>query len=231
MKSSFDPQQSRLLDVQEPVQSVSRERLHVQGLRQHFRAPPHWQPEIAFERRLPMTQNAVAVPASIAAAVLIPLVVYPENVQVLLTRRTDHLHDHPGQISFPGGRVELGDAHVEATALRETQEEIGLLPAQIELLGRLPNYHTATGYCVTPVIGLVAPPLTVQRDAFEVAEVFEVPFDFLMNGRNHQWREFSDGRRLRQFYAMPYQDQQHKEYFIWGATAGMLRNLYRFLLA
>lgn len=159
------------------------------------------------------------------AAVLVPLVLRGEVPFVLLTRRTDHLHHHPGQISFPGGRMEADDLTPVDTALRETREEIGLPAERVELLGVLPDYYTGTGFRVTPVVGLVRPPFLLELDAFEVAEAFEVPLSHFLDPANHQRlsREF-DGR-TRHFYAMPYGD-----YYIWGATAGMLMSLYRILV-
>lgn len=158
------------------------------------------------------------------ASVLVPIVARPEELTVLFTRRTAQLKNHSGQIAFPGGGAEPGDANPEATALRETAEEIGLDRARIELLGRLSDYHTRTGYRVTPVVGFVTPPVELELDAREVDEAFEVPLSFLLDPANHQrhWREFQ-GRTVP-FYAIPYRD-----YYIWGATAGMLVNLYRFL--
>ncbi len=155
------------------------------------------------------------------AAVLVPLVDRPDELTVLLTRRTEHLHAHPGQISFPGGRLESHDAGAAAAALRETEEETGIDPGFVDVIGRLDNYETVTGYRVTPIVGIVQPDFKLTPDSFEVAEVFEVPFRFLMDPANHQrhsgWR---NGQR-RHWYAMPYGD-----YYIWGATAGMLVNLY-----
>ena len=165
-----------------------------------------------------------APPHGRPAAVLVPLVARAEGVTVLLTRRTDHLHHHPGQISFPGGRVEAHDASPVMTALRETQEEIGLDAARVELLGALPDYLTGTGFRVTPVVGLVHPPFALCLDAFEVAEAFEVPLAFLLDPANHRRHRLEHEGRVREYYAMPYGD-----YFIWGATAGMLMSLYRFL--
>jgi 8-oxo-dGTP pyrophosphatase MutT (NUDIX family) len=158
------------------------------------------------------------------ASVLVPIVTRPDGLTMLLTRRTAHLKQHSGQIAFPGGGAEPGDASAEATALREAQEEIGLEPARVELLGRLSDYHTRTDFRVTPVVGLVAPPLALSLDAREVDEAFEVPLAFLLDPANHlrHQREFQ-GRTVP-FYAIPYHD-----YYIWGATAGMLINLYRFL--
>lgn len=161
-----------------------------------------------------------------AASVLLPIVTRPQELTVLFTRRTEHLKDHSGQVSFPGGRVESRDASAEATALRETQEEIGLAPERVELLGRLADYHTRTGFRVTPVVGLVTPPFELRPDAFEVEAVFEVPLSFLLDPANHQrhGREFQ-GRQV-QYYAIAYCD-----HYIWGATAGILVNFYRHLAA
>lgn len=163
------------------------------------------------------------------ASVLVPLVQRPEGLQVLLTQRTDHLHDHAGQISFPGGRRDEGDADEVATALREAREEVGLHPRHVEVLGRMPVYRTVTNYVVTPVVALVQPPFELELDPFEVAEAFEVPLSFLMAPAHHRWHEWRepDGS-TRRFLSMPWQGQA-REYFIWGATAAMLRNLYRLL--
>jgi 8-oxo-dGTP pyrophosphatase MutT (NUDIX family) len=159
-----------------------------------------------------------------SAAVLLPIVARPDELTVLFTRRTEHLRAHSGQISFPGGRIEEGDASEQAAALRETHEEIGIAASSIEVVGRLADYHTRTGFRVTPVVGLVAVPFTLRVDAHEVDEVFEVPLSFLLDPANHQKhnREFQ-GRQV-QYYAIPYHD-----YYIWGATAGMLVNFYRHL--
>jgi 8-oxo-dGTP pyrophosphatase MutT (NUDIX family) len=154
---------------------------------------------------------------------------------VLLTQRTDHLNDHPSQISFPGGRAEADDADAIATALREAREEIGLDELEVEVLGQLPTYTTSTGFVVTAVVGLVRPGLTLQPDPFEVAEVFEVPLAWLMNPANHRRHALEMAGRRREFLSMSWEgvgpDGQPRRYFIWGATAAMLRNLYRFLAA
>lgn len=154
------------------------------------------------------------------AAVLLPIVLRPAGQTVLLTQRTAHLRDHAGQISFPGGRVETEDLSPVHTALRETEEEIGLSRQHVEVLGYLPEYRTATGYRVTPVVGVVAPPFELSPDAQEVAEVFEVPLGFLLDPANHQRHSLHYRGALRHYFAMPYGD-----YFIWGATAGMIRSL------
>ena len=158
------------------------------------------------------------------AAVLVPIVLRQPEPTLLLTRRTDHLHHHPGQVSFPGGRVEEQDGSPVETALRETEEEIRLRRQHIELLGCLPQYRTGTGFDVTPVVGLVTPPFELVPDEFEVAEVFEVPLSFLLDVNNHQLHRAEVRGHLREYYAMPYGD-----YFIWGATAGMIVSLQRFL--
>lgn len=154
------------------------------------------------------------------AAVLFPIVRRAGSHTVLLTQRTAHLRDHAGQISFPGGRVEAEDLSPTHTALRETEEEIGLAREHIEILGFLPEYRTGTGFRVTPVVALVLPPFELKPDPFEVAEVFEVPLDFLLDPANHQEHSMHYRGALRHYFAMPYGD-----YFIWGATAGMIRSL------
>ncbi|MDP2133115.1 MAG: CoA pyrophosphatase [Sulfuritalea sp.] len=160
----------------------------------------------------------------IAAAVLVPVIVRETGLTMLLTQRTAHLRDHAGQVSFPGGRCEQSDASAEATALREAEEEVGIAASQVEILGRLPEYRTGTGFVITPVVGLVTPPLNLKLDDFEVAEVFEPPLDFLLDSANHQ-RQSIEVRGVRhEYWAMPWQG-----YFIWGATAGMLVTLHRFL--
>lgn len=166
-----------------------------------------------------------AVPARLTpAAVLVPVIERPEGLTVLFTQRTAHLNDHAGQVSFPGGRCEETDASPVFTALRETEEEIGLDPALVEVLGILPEYRTGTGFSVTPVVGLVRPPFELNLDSFEVAEIFETPLSFLLDPANHQRHSMEIGGVMRHYYAMPYEG-----YFIWGATAGMLVSLHRLL--
>ena len=204
--------------------------LRASAIRQRFAAPPPWQPELRADMRLFNPERLPRV-----ASVLIPLIVRSEGVCVMLTERTAHLHDHAGQISFPGGRVEENDADAIATALREAHEEIGLPPANVDVIGALPEYLTATGYKVTPVIGLIERAFSPVLDAFEVSEVFEVPLAFLMDPINHERRIFQLGDISRTFYAMPYATPERaadgRRYFIWGATAAILRNLYQFLSA
>ena len=160
-------------------------------------------------------------PASLKpAAVLVPVVARAPEPTILLTRRAAHLKDHSGQVSFPGGRVQADDASPEATALREAREEIGLDAGRVELLGRMPEYLTRTGFRITPVVAIVMPPFELQRDANEVEEIFEVPLAFLLDPANRQRQSREWQGKLRWFYAMVY--GQHT---IWGATAGMLVNL------
>ncbi|MCZ4281845.1 CoA pyrophosphatase [Kiloniella laminariae] len=156
----------------------------------------------------------------VPAAVIVPLIERSEGFTLLLTRRTDHLHDHAGQVSFPGGRIDPGDLDQEDAALREFEEEVGVPRNHVSLIGRLDTYITRTGFEITPVVGLIKPPFPVNPDSFEVAEVFEVPLNFFLKpgSRQRHNREF-EGRK-RYYYAFPYQ-----EYFIWGATAGMIVNL------
>ncbi|MDP6705920.1 MAG: CoA pyrophosphatase [Alphaproteobacteria bacterium] len=155
------------------------------------------------------------------AAVLVPLVLRDE-LTVLLTQRTEHLNHHAGQISFPGGRVEADDADPVDTALRETEEEIGLGRAHVEVAGYLDAYQTGTGFFITPVVGFVRPGFDLALDDFEVAEAFEVPLAFIFDPANHQRHSRLYNGTRRHYFAMPYGD-----YYIWGATAGMLMNLYR----
>ncbi len=158
------------------------------------------------------------------ASVLFPIVLRESGPSVLLTQRTAHLKDHPGQISFPGGRDEPEDASSAHTALREAEEEIGLSSVHVEIVGYLPEYRTGTGFCVTPVVAIVTPPFELRPDPFEVAEIFEVPFAFLMDSANHQRHSMHHRGKLRHYFAMPY-----GEYFIWGATAGIIVTLSRAL--
>lgn len=160
----------------------------------------------------------------IPAAVLFSIVLRGPEPSVLLTQRNPDLKDHPGQISFPGGRVEQQDRSLADTALREAEEEIGLDPACVEVLGYLPAYRTVTGFRVTPVVAIVTPPFDLRPDPGEVADVFEVPLSFLLDSANHQRRTMQFNGKPRDFYAVPYGDR-----FIWGATAGIILGLARLL--
>ncbi len=207
--------------------AVDALRLTAAALRQRFAGPTDWQPEHAGDG------GATAPRDATQAAVLVPLVERADGLQVLLTRRTDHLRDHAGQISFPGGRVEPTDSGPAATALREALEEVGLAHACVQVIGQMPVYTTVTRFVVTPVVALVQPPFDLALDSFEVAEAFEVPLHYLMNPANHRRHLFAVPGGERQFLSMPWHgagaDGIEREYYIWGATAAMLRNLYRFL--
>ncbi len=223
----IDPRRVPVAGVDSHLPAVPAERLAPAALRARFAAGDAFEPEHPGDGR-PFEGRTPA-----AAAVLVPLVQREAGLTVLLTRRTEHLRDHAGQISFPGGRSEPEDDGPAATALREAHEEVGLAAEHVEIVGALPAYTTVTHFVVTPVIALVRPPFELRLDPFEVAEAFEVPMAHLMNPAHHRRHRFEFEGGHRHFLSMPWQaarpDGAPREYFIWGATAAMLRNLYRFL--
>ncbi|MCX2865235.1 CoA pyrophosphatase [Paucibacter sp. PLA-PC-4] len=225
----LNPQAVPVSGVDAHLPAVDVSALTPQALRQRFAMPPSWQAE------LPGDGGIFASRAPASASVLLPLVMHERGLTLLLTRRTAHLREHAGQISFPGGRVEPEDGSAVETALRETEEEIGLAREHIEIIGELPIYTTVTAFQVTPVVALVRPGFELKLDEFEVAEAFEVPLQFLMTPAHHRRHVFSFEGGQRQFLSMPWScldsTGQTHDYFIWGATAAMLRNLYRFLIA
>lgn len=223
MPLMFDPRRAPSVHASLHLPSIASYRLTPVGLRRHFAQLPIWTPEIRTESA-PLTRTPAA------AAVLVPLLMRPAGITVLLTQRAAHLNAHAGQVAFPGGRVDATDADAVVTALREAKEEIALDPHCVEVLGLLPPYTTATAYVVTPVVALVDARATWSPHPDEVAEVFEVPFSFLMDPTNHMSQTLKWNGQLRHWFAMLYQDGTVERY-IWGATAGMLRNLYRCLLA
>jgi 8-oxo-dGTP pyrophosphatase MutT (NUDIX family) len=229
MSLSFNPQDIPVIGIDDHLPAVDASELRSAALRRRFLQPPPWRPEIAGEPQLVKREPA-------RASVLVPLVERADGeLTVLLTQRTDHLSDHPGQIAFPGGRAEPGDADAAATALREAREEIGLAEAHVDVLGAMPLYSTVTGFIVTPVVALVRPGFELQVDPFEVAEVFEVPLAFLMDPTHHRRHAFEFSGVQREFLSMPWLGTDSagrpRRYFVWGATAAMLRNFYRFLTA
>ena len=220
---SFDPERAPIVGIaSEPA--IPAARLTVERVRAAFVAPRAWRPEISDESRRPRLRSGATGP--VPASVLIPIVVRDRGLTVLLTERTAHLNDHAGQVSFPGGSAEPGDIDAIDSALRESEEEIGLARRHVEVIGRLPDYPTITGVMVAPIVALVFPPFDLKLDAFEVAEAFEVPLAFLMDPAHHERREIVFDLGMRHFTAMP-----HERHFIWGATAAMLRNLYHYLHA
>jgi 8-oxo-dGTP pyrophosphatase MutT (NUDIX family) len=209
--------------------AIAPDRLTAAALRERFARPPAFDPEFSGDGRL----FAERTPAP--ASVLVPLVQRDGGLHLLLTRRTDHLREHAGQISFPGGRLEEHDADAVAAALRETEEEVGLARSHVDVIGALPPYTTVTAFVVTPVVALVRPGFTLALDTFEVAEAFEVPLAFVMDPSHHRRHELEFAGTTRRFLSMPWEgpggDGVVRQYFIWGATAAMLRNLYRFVAA
>ena len=196
-------------------------RLDLDALRRHFATAPLPEASVYGDDGA-REENPELLPAS----VLVPIVERAGGLQLLLTQRATHLKLHSGQVSFPGGRADEGDTGPEATALREAQEEIGLDPARVELLGRLPEYRTGTGYCITPVVGVLNPPFELRPDPNEVTEIFEVALARVLDPANHRRESMHWRGRERQFFVIP-----HERYRIWGATAGMLVNLSRYLAA
>ena len=194
-------------------------RLTADGITQRLKqAPPVVQPEDLHISGIPAGARVTE------AAVMVPLVCRAEGLQVLLTQRTAHLSDHAGQISFPGGRVEAQDANRDETALRETEEEIGLARERIRVLGRLPQYEIPSGFRITPVVGWVEPPFELKLDPFEVLAAFEAPLEHFLEPGRYQRREYHFRGRHRHYMAIPYHGR-----YIWGATAGMLYSLARAL--
>ena len=226
----FDPRSIPVQGIDDHLEGVALDRLTPDALRARFASPPVWTPEHSIEKRFENREPA-------AAAVLIPLVMRDE-LMLLLTQRTTNLSTHSGQVAFPGGRTDATDVDAADTALREATEEIGLPRSHTEVLGTLPVYVTGTAFIITPVVALVTPGFELKPNPGEVADVFEVPLAYLMNPANHRRHAVEFDGMTREWLSMPYLDTsvlqdngQSPERFIWGATAGMLRNLYRFLSA
>lgn len=219
---NFDPKKVPVLAVDAHLPPVPAAAMQPQALRERFAEPPVWEPELYHERRF--MDRPVA-----HAAVLVPIVAR-ERPTVLLTERTTHLSTHSGQVAFPGGKRDETDRDEAHTALREAHEEIGLAAELVEVLGVLPTYTTGTQFIITPVVALVDPGHQLTLNAHEVADAFEVPLEFLMNPANHRHHALEVAGVRREWFSMPYRDGA-VERFVWGATAAMLRNFYRFLSA
>lgn len=219
---NFNPRHAPVIGVDAHLPPVPPAQLVPDALRRRFAQPPAWEPELWSERRFTDRQPA-------QAAVLVP-VVMRDRPTILLTERTAHLSTHSGQVAFPGGRQDDTDADAVDAALREAHEEIGLERELAEVIGTMPTYTTGTMFIITPVIALVRPDYRLALNAFEVADAFEVPLDFLMDPAHHRRHAVEFGGVRREWFSMPY-DENGKDRFIWGATAAMLRNFYRFLSA
>ncbi len=218
----FDPRAVPVIGVDSHLPAVPGELLAPGALRERFANPPAWEPEVWAERKFAERQPA-------RASVLVP-VVMRERPMVLLTERTTHLSTHSGQVAFPGGKRDDTDVDDVDTALREAHEEIGLPRELAEVIGQMPTYTTGTQFIITPVVALVQPHYQLNLNDYEVADAFEVPLDFLMNPAHHRRHAFDWAGARREWFSMPYMDGT-TERFIWGATAAMLRNFYRFLAA
>lgn len=222
--SGFDPSALPLLREGEALPPVPLAHLQAAALRQRFAAPPAWQVDGLNE--LPWDASQPLVPS----AVLIPLVMR-DQLQVLLTERSANLSKHSGQIAFAGGRMDASDADAIACALREAQEEIGLQAHALEILGTLPTYVTGTAFAITPVVALLQPDYRLLLNPQEVQSAFEIPLAHLMNPANHFLQEWRMADSQRRWFAMPSTDHAGQNRYVWGASAGILRNLYRLLAA
>jgi 8-oxo-dGTP pyrophosphatase MutT (NUDIX family) len=218
----FDPREVPVAGIDSHLAAVDAAQLTPAALRARFAHPPAWEPEV---RNEPMFMDRKLAHASVLVGV-----VTRDEPALILTERTTHLSTHSGQVAFPGGKRDDSDRDAAHTALREAEEEVGLAAAQIDVLGSLPTYQTGTGFIITPVVALVDPAHRLQPNPHEVADAFEVPLAFLMNPAHHRRHFFEFEGSRREWFSMPYMDGTTQR-FIWGATAGMLRNLYRFLVA
>ena len=220
----FDPKAQPLVEL-DVLQPLSKACLELDFICRAFTCALDWEVEPVFTESF--QPDLASHSDVVAAAVLVPLVQRPDGLHVIFTRRASHLYDHAGQICFPGGRIETFDQDAVAAAIRETEEEIGIAPSFIEVIGSHPSFLTSTGFTMKPVIGLVSAGFTVTPDETEVAEVFEVPLAVLMDPARHRLHEAQlPGGGHRFYFSITWQS-----YFIWGATAALIRNIYHYLAA
>lgn len=224
VSSGFDPQAQPVLALP-PDELLTPDSVSLGFIRRAFSQSFDWQVEPLFSRSFSSALHDTSL--FTPAAVFIPLVERNNTLHVLFTRRALHLSDHAGEISFPGGRVESSDKDDIAAAVRETHEEIGVSPEYIQLIGTQPGFITTSRFIMRPVVGLLKPGFTINPDASEVAEVFEVPLPALMDPRQHRLHLLPQRIGLEKYYF----SMQWQSHFIWGATAALIRNLYRFLVA
>lgn len=227
---NFDPLAVPIKGFDTHLPAVPAASLTAQALRSRFAQPPEWTPEV---REEPSFSDRQPAQAAVLIAITLADGVTRHEPSILLTQRTAHLSTHSGQVAFAGGKVDASDADAIAAALREAQEEIALDSRHCEVLGTLPRYITGTAFHITPVVALVQPGFTLQANPFEVADVFEVPLAFLMNPAHHARHELVWAEMRREWFSMHWRGTPYApdDRFVWGATAGMLRNLYRFLAA
>ncbi|MDN5843607.1 MAG: CoA pyrophosphatase [Alcaligenaceae bacterium] len=222
--AGFDPRAQPLVQCS-ALPGLQTGATRIDFIRAAFRSSVRWQVEPIFTKSF---EPGTTLPKDVRrAAVLVPLVQRESGLHVIFTRRADHLHDHAGQISFPGGQIEPGDENPVATAMRETYEEIGVEPRYVSVIGTQPSFLTSTRFVMTPIIGELLPGFVIRSDDDEVAEVFEVPLNVLMDPQLHCLHlvTLPDGS-TRRYFSITWQS-----YFIWGATAVLLRNFYHYLAA
>ena len=219
---NFDPREVAVDGTDAHLPAVPASSLTAAALKARFANPPEWEAELRSE---PLFTERPLADASVLAGI-----VMRDKPALLFTERTTHLSTHSGQVALPGGKRDATDRDAAHTAIREAQEEVGLDPALVEVIGTLPTYQTGTNFIITPVVALVDPAHTLTLNPGEVADAFEVPLEFLMNPAHHRRHHVEFEGMHREWFSMPYMAGSTQR-FIWGATAGMLRNLYRFLAA
>jgi 8-oxo-dGTP pyrophosphatase MutT (NUDIX family) len=219
---NFDPREVPVDSTDGHLPVVPGHAFTPQALRERFANPPNWEAEVRSE---PLFTDRPLADAAVLAGIVLR-----EKPTLLFTERTTHLSTHSGQVAFPGGRRDETDRGAAHTALREAEEEVGLDASFVEVLGTLPTYQTGSNFVVTPVVALVSPHHKLTLNPHEVADAFEVPLEFLMNPAHHRRHHIERDGLRREWFSMPYMEGDRQR-FIWGATAGMLRNLYRFLAA